>query len=312
MEEELYVLEDLPEDHRSGFVAVVGKPNVGKSTLMNALLGQKIAIVSPKPQTTRTQILGILTRPEAQIVFMDTPGLHKPQHKLGEYMVETAERAIPDADLVAFLVDATKPPTQADTAIADMLAEVEQPLLLVLNKVDAVNPEAFERIAQSYRALADFEAEVAVSALTGRALASLLETMIDILPRGPRYFPEEQVTDQMERFIVAELVREQVLDKLRQEVPHAVAVVVEQFKERPEGKIYVEANVYVEKESQKGILIGRGGRMLKRIGRDARKEIEDFLQAPVYLDLWVKVLKNWRKKDHLLRRLGYGSSKRPT
>lgn len=309
-EDLLYVSDDLPADHRAGFVAVVGKPNVGKSTLMNALLGQKVAIVSEKPQTTRHRILGILTRPDAQLVFMDTPGLHKPHNKLGEAMVETARRAIPDADLVCFLVDVSQSPNRADEIIAEMVSRSDAPRMLIMNKVDLLRPDQVELAAAPYRALGQFDAEALVSATAPSGLDVLLELMVELLPYGPRYYPEDQVTDQQERLIAAELIREQVLAKLREEVPHAVAVVVEQFKEREDGKVYIDANVFVEKDSQKGILIGRGGSMLKQIGQDARRQIEAMIDAPVYLELWVKVLKNWRKKEHLVRRLGYDVPKK--
>ena len=301
----LFALDELPADHRSGFVAVIGRPNVGKSTLMNALLGQKIAIVSEKPQTTRNRLLGIFTRDDAQLIFMDTPGIYRPHNKLGEYMVELARSAIPDADLVCFLADASVSPSRGDVAIAEMTKASGRPTLLVSNKIDLASPGELEANAEAYRALGPFAGDIAISALHGAGLDELLATMISMMPLGPRYFPEGQVTEQYERFIAGELIREQVLNNLRQEVPHAVAVVVEQFKERDDGSVYIEANIFVEKDSQKGIIIGRGGGMLKRIGQAARAEIEDLVEGKVYLDLWVKVLKNWRKKEHLLRRLGY-------
>jgi GTP-binding protein Era len=311
---------DLPADHRSGFVAVVGKPNVGKSTLMNAYLGQKIAIVSPKPQTTRNQLLGILTLEEergdladAQIIFVDTPGIHRPLHKLGEYMVETAVRAIPDADLVLFLVDVSALPGEEDQQIAELLGSSRQgevPVFLVLNKVDHLPPESVEAHVEAYRALGQFDDWLLVSALRGDHLTELLEAIVDRLPPGPRYFPEEQVTDQQLRFIAAELIREQVLRHLHQEVPHSVAVIVDQFKERSENLTYISANIFVERDTQKGIILGRGGKMIKRIGRDARREIEELLGNRVYLELWVKVKKKWRKDEQELRRLGYAVSGR--
>ena len=311
---DLLVPEDLPPGHRSGFVAVVGKPNVGKSTLMNAYLGQKIAIVSPKPQTTRNRLLGILTLErvrsdpfDAQIIFVDTPGIHQPLHKLGEYMVETAVRAIPNADLVLFVVDASLPPDDEDRHIAEILAAQagQAPVLLALNKADLLPPEGAEGHVTAYQALGVFDGWVLVSALHGDNRARLLEMIVERLPPGPRYFPEEQVTDQQLRFVAAELIREQVLRHLHQEVPHAVAVVVDQFKERSEQMTYISANIFVERDTQKGIILGQKGSMIKRIGRDARQEIEALLETRVYLEMWVKVKKKWRKDEQELRRLGY-------
>jgi GTP-binding protein Era len=315
---ELLFSDDLPADHRSGFVAVVGKPNAGKSTLMNAFLGQKIAIISEKPQTTRNRLLGILTLErergdpaDAQIIFVDTPGIHQPLHKLGEYMVETAVGAIPDADVVLFLVDVARPPSDEDRQIADMLREHGGPaILLVLNKADLLAPEATSARVEAYRALGDYDEWLLVLALHGDNCDRLLEMTIERLPPGPRFYPEEQVTDQQLRFMAAELIREQVLRYLREEVPHSVAVVVDQFKERSEEMTYISANVFVERATQKGIVLGRGGSMIKRIGRDARREIERLLGTRVYLELWVKVKKKWRKDEQELRRMGYDLPRR--
>lgn len=310
---DLLVAEDLPPDHRSGFVAVVGKPNVGKSTLMNAYLGQKIAIVSSKPQTTRNRLLGILTLErergdlaDAQIIFVDTPGIHQPLHKLGEYMVETAVRAIPDADVVLFLVDVSHLPSDEDRQIAEILGDpCRVPVLLTLNKADLVPDDQVASHVEVYRALGGFDDWLLISALRGDNRDRLLLAAIERLPFGPRYYPEEQVTDQQLRFMAAELVREQVLRHLHQEVPHSVAVSVQEFKERSEDLTYIGANVFVERDTQKAIILGRGGTMIKRIGQDARREIEELLGTRVYLELWVKVKKKWRKDEQELRRLGY-------
>jgi GTP-binding protein Era len=309
----LLVSEELPAEHRSGFVAVVGKPNVGKSTLMNAYLGQKVAIVSPKPQTTRDRLLGILTLvrergdpADAQIVFVDTPGIHKPLHKLGEYMVETAIRAIPDADVVLFLVDVSRPPNDEDRQIAEILRQRGPlPVLLTLNKADLLEPGQEGTHMEAYRALGTFEETHLVSALRGTNLDALLESTIERLPLGPRFYPEDQVTDQQTRFVAAELVREQVLRHMRQEIPYSVAVIVDQFKARSEDMTYISATIFVERDSQKAIVLGQGGQMIKRIGKDARQQIEELVGTRVYLELWVKVRKKWRQSEKELQRLGY-------
>lgn len=298
--------EELPPDHRSGFVAVIGKPNVGKSTLMNAYLGYKIAIVSEKPQTTRHRIRGILTRPDAQIIFVDTPGIHQPRHKLGEFMVETATKAIPDADVVLFLVDVSEMPTAEDEQIAQLVEEYSTaPAILVLNKADLLPPERVQPHCDAYFELVKHDEWMMISATRGDNRDKLLDMVVARLPQGPRYYPSDQLTDQNMRFIVAELIREQVLRFLHQEVPHSVAVVVEEWKQRREDLTYIGANIFVEKDSQKGIIIGQGGSMLKRIGLAAREEIEPMVGTRVYLDLWVKVHPKWRKDEDELRRLGY-------
>ncbi|MEW5958074.1 MAG: GTPase Era [Chloroflexota bacterium] len=327
--------DDLPPDHRSGFVAVIGRPNVGKSTLMNHLLGQKIAIVSPKPQTTRNQLLGILTLPTpdqpelaatgppAQIIFMDTPGIHRPLHKLGEYLVETALETIPDADLILWLVDLTEPPTAEDQLVAATIGKAQTKLkkqgeppiavLLVLNKIDLLSPAALALAAAPFLELLAVlsptpvtEANyLFVSATRGDNHTELLRQIIHRLPPGPRYFPAEQVTDQQTRFIAAELIREAALKVLHQEVPHALAVQVVEFTPRHEQLTYVSANLVLERPSQKGIVIGEKGQTLKRIGQLARPEIEKLVGTKVYLELWVKIRPQWRKKDNELRWLGY-------
>jgi len=308
MDNEASVIQDdeLPPDHRSGFVAVIGKPNVGKSTLMNAYLGHKIAIVSEKPQTTRHRLRGILTRPEAQIIFVDTPGIHQPRHKLGEFMVETATKSIPDADVVLFLVDVSEMPTAEDEQIAQLIEEYgKAPVILVLNKADLLPPEKVQPHADAYFELVKYDDWMMISATRGDNRDKLLDMIVARLPLGPRYYPPDQLTDQDMRFIVAELIREQVLRFLHQEVPHSVAVVIEEWKQRPEDLTYIGANIFVEKDSQKGIIIGQEGQMLKRIGRAAREEIEVLVGTQVYLDLWVKVREKWRKDEDELRRLGY-------
>ncbi len=301
-------LESIP--YRAGFVAIVGRPNVGKSTLLNAYLGQKIAIISPKPQTTRTVIRGGLTLPRAQVIFLDTPGIHDPIHKLGEYMVAAATRAVKDADVVVWLVDLTAPPNEEDRQIAALLREeCRVPLLLALNKVDRVADVA--AAGRPYRDLLEeegrplYDLALPISARQGEGRDELLQAIIERLPESPPYYPDDFLTDQPMRVIVAELIREQVLHFTRQEVPHAVAVIVEEFQERTPERTYISAYIYVERETQKKILLGREGQMLKKIGQAARRETEAFLGRRVYLDLWVKVRKNWRKKPGALRWLGY-------
>jgi GTP-binding protein Era len=285
---------------------MAGRPSVGKSTLVNAVVGQKVAIVSDKPQTTRNRVLGILTRPDAQIVFVDVPGLHKPIHKLGQYMVGVAEAAVPDADVVLFTVDVSVPPHDEDRLAAEFLAKHSRaPVILVLNKMDRLRPDKIQSHTEAYQALGNFADWMMVSSTRGDNLDKVLDMLLQRLPLGPRYYPEGQVTDVTERFLAGELIREQVLRLLHQEVPHAVAVVVDEFKERHEGLIYVGATVYVEKESQKGIVIGSGGSMLKRIGASAREEIEHLLETKVFLELWVKVRPKWRRDDAALRNVGY-------
>lgn len=299
----------VPEGHRSGFVAVIGRPNVGKSTLMNRFVGEKVAIVSSKPQTTRTRVLGILTQPDVQVIFVDTPGIHRPLHRLGEIMVSTATNVIPDADVVLFIVDVSVLPGEEDQVIADILEkQTNAPVILVLNKMDRLPPEKVEPHTEAYWALAPFSDEWMMSIATeGVNLDKLFERIVALLPEGPRYYPRETITDQTERKIVAELVREQILRRTYHEVPHSVAVVIEEYKEREQGATYISANVIVEKESQKGIIIGSRGRMIREIGSQARQAIERMIGGRIYLDLWVKVRKGWRQDARELRRLGFES-----
>lgn len=293
---------------RSGFVAVLGRPNVGKSTLLNMLVGHKVAIVSDKPQTTRNRIRGILTRPDAQVIFLDTPGLHKPQHKLGERMVQTALNTLSEVDAVAFLVDAAAGIGPGDGYVAALLRSVATPVLLVPNKIDACR-EAPDAVADACRQAFpenQFAAVVPVSALTGAGTDKLLEAILALLPEGPKYYPDEWVTDHPERFIIAELIREKVLHLTREEVPHSVAVYVERIAPRADKPLIdVHATLYVERDSQRGILIGKGGALIRRVGTEARREIEAILGSQVNLQLWVKVKKDWRNREGALRELGY-------
>jgi GTP-binding protein Era len=304
-------LDDIPPGHKSGFAALIGRPNVGKSTLMNALLGEKVAIVSSRPQTTRNRILGIMTRPEFQIIFMDTPGIHRPKHQLGRYMVATARSAIPDADLILFMVDVSVQPKGEDREIARLIAArgSETPVLLVLNKMDRLKPDKVQAHCDAYWGLGGtddwYQNWMMTTATTGANLDKLLDQVVAGLPEGPRYYPGDQITDQTEREIAAELIREQVLRHTHHEIPHSVAVVIEEFAARTETLTYVGANVFVERESQRGIIIGKGGAMLRKIGSAARTQIERLSGTEVYLDLWVKVGHAWRKDERWLRRLGY-------
>jgi GTP-binding protein Era len=311
-----------PPGFKSGFVAIVGKPNVGKSTLLNALLGQKISIVTAKPQTTRDRILGILTTESAQVIFIDTPGIHNPKNPLGQYMVKTATGSIGEADVIVFVVDVTEPPNENDRRIAQALRErsVTHSIILALNKMDSfVPPDRLKAHVEAYWALAPTQPDqeppapreptswdwIMLSATRGDNRQELLDKINAALPEGPLYYPEDQITDRQERDIAAELIREQVLLHLRQEVPHSVAVVVDQFDERKNGDIHIAATIFVERDSQKGILIGSGGQMLKQISADARHAIQRMLDRKVFLEVWVKVRKNWRENEREVRRMGY-------
>ncbi len=295
------------DNFRSGFVALVGKPNVGKSTLLNALLGQKVAIVSPKPQTTRVPMRGILNRPDGQIIFVDTPGIHDPRTKLGSFMVEQARRSIPDADVVCFVVDISTPPNLIEGRIAALAKRARAKRILVLNKLDQRTRDGQAHL-EAYRSLGPWDMEVAVSALRQKGLETLVDEIVRRLPVGAPLYPQDQLTDQSEREHAAELVREQVLRYTEQEVPHGVAVEVEEWEDK-EQAAYIRMTIYVEKESQKGILIGANGAMLKRIGSAARQGIEAALGRTVYLDLWVKARPNWRDDPSSLHWLGYRNDK---
>lgn len=295
------------KQHKSGFIAVIGRPNVGKSTLINSLIGQKIAIMSDKPQTTRNRILCILTRPEAQIVFLDTPGIHKPKHKLGEYMVKAAEGTLKEVDAIFFVVDATEKMGPGEYYILERLQATAKPVILVVNKLDLIEKEQVLPIISHYTDKYPFVGVVPISAKEETNLDALIEEVEKYLPEGPQYYPEDMVTDQPERLIVAELVREKALQLTRDEVPHAIAVDVDEMKARDNGDTYIRATIYVERDSQKGILIGAKGSMLKEIGRLARVDIEMLLGTRVFLDLWVKVKKDWRDRDSVLRGFGFGN-----
>ena len=295
-------------EFRSGFVAIIGRPNVGKSTLVNALLGQKIAAVSPKPQTTRKRQLGILTTESAQLVFVDTPGMHNPRHKLGRFLNQEAEESLEGVDVILWLVDASAKPTDEDKQIASLLNRTPRrtPLVLAANKMDLVPAEALTARLEAYQASLKKEAQViSISATQNQNLDQLLELLISLSPFRPPEFEEEQVTDSYERDIAADLIREACLQQLREEVPHGVGVRVDEFTERENGMLYIAATIFVERNSQKGIVIGEGGKMLKAIGSAARKEIEEMGGRKVFLELRVKVLKDWRNDESAMKRFGY-------
>ena len=300
---------ETPEGHRSGFVALVGRPNVGKSTLMNAFMGQKIAAVSHRPQTTRTRQLGIITEPHYQIVFVDTPGIiTQPRHELDEFMVQAALETLDDADVVLWLLDLTTRPGEDDRLIAERLAGVgPSKVIMGLNKVDATPAADVLRHTETYTALLPGATWLHLSATEGTGVADLLQRLVAALPEGPRYYPPEQITDVFERNIAAELIREQLMLQLREEIPYGTAVQVRDFKERPNNTIYISADIFVERDSHKSIVIGAGGAQLKQLGAAAREQIEQLMDAKVFLDLWVKVEPNWRRDPGLLRMFGYAS-----
>lgn len=311
MDTDTQKLYETLEDHQSGFVALVGRPNVGKSTLMNAFMQQKIAIVTPRPQTTRTRQLGIITEPHYQMVFVDTPGIiQQPRHKLDAFMVETAVETLTDADVVLWLVDAAEPPGTEDAAIAAQLSalEIVDKVILGINKMDQLAPEEVLPRTEAFRALLPDAAWLLFSALTQAGLSELLEMLVARLPEGPRYYPPDQITDVFLRDIAAEMVREQLMLQLREEVPYGTAVQIQEYKERPNGTTYISANIFVERDSHKSIVIGAQGTQLRQIGAAARAEIENMVGGPVYLDLWVKVQPKWRRDEDALRRFGYSSA----
>ena len=288
----------MSEHFKSGFIAFAGRPNAGKSSLLNAFIGQKIVITSEKPQTTRNQIRGITTGPNYQIIWIDTPGLHQPLHRLGEQMVRAAREAFSGADLILWVLDASQGLADSDLEVAKILKENSVPVFVVWNKIDLQPAGLLPEIP-------GFSKTFRVSAVTGEGLSSLQDAVAAALPEGPQYYPEDMVTDHPEQFIIAEFIREQVINHTQEEIPHSVAVQIEQMKERNNGTMYVEAIIYIERDSQKGIIIGAGGERLKQIGSAARKDIEELLQISVFLNLWVKVSKKWRNNDSALKEFGY-------
>jgi len=296
-----------PENFRAGLVAIIGRPNVGKSTLLNALLGQKVAAVSPRPQTTRQRQLGILTLPNAQIVFMDTPGIHIPHHALGRAMNSIAQEALQEADVNLWIVDSSHPPDEEDKLIAAQLGKLHPfpPLILALNKIDLLEGDRLAKYQQEYLTLIKHSRPFEISALSGFGLPEIQAAIIEELPEGDPLYSADQVTDFFERQIASDLIREAALNNLRDEVPHALAVRVDEYKERDEKGAYITATLFVEKDSQKGIVIGHGGEMLKKIGMQARQSIEEMSGRKVFLELRVKVSKNWRNNPQVLRQMGF-------
>lgn len=300
-------------DFRTGYIAIIGRPNVGKSTLVNALLGQKIAAVSPKPQTTRKRQLGILTTDNYQLVFVDTPGIHHARHKLGEFLNQEAQESLEGVDVILWLVDVSVKPMEEDKQIGSLLNKLPRrtPLVLAANKMDLIPAEALTARLEAYQASVKKEARViSISAVQNQNLDQLIELLVSLSPARPPEFDEEQVTDSYERDIAADLIREACLNELRDEVPHGVGVRVDEFSERENGMLYIAATVFVERDSQKGILIGEGGRMMKAIGSAARQEIEEMGGRKVFLELRVKVLKDWRNDENALQRFGYKIKKK--
>ena len=294
------------DKHYSGFAAIVGRPNVGKSTLSNGLIGEKIAIMSDRPQTTRNKIMCILNTDNAQIMFLDTPGIHKPHHKLGEYMVRTAESTLKEVDVILFVIDVSEKRGAGENYILELLQKVKTPVILVANKIDKLQDKSkLFNIINEYTALYNFAAVVPVSALEDTEFPGLVAEITKHLPEGPDYFPDDMITDQPERVIAAEMIREKVLRSTRDEVPHSIAVEVDEFKVRENEDVYIRATIFVERESQKGIVIGAKGSLLKKIGQQARKDIEALLGCKVFLELWVKVKADWRNKDKALKQFGY-------
>ncbi|QGG47890.1 GTPase Era [Heliorestis convoluta] len=293
------------EDFRSGFIAIIGRPNVGKSTLMNQLIGKKVAIMSDKPQTTRNRIVGVLHAQEGQAIFLDTPGIHKPKHKLGEIMVTTARKTLSEVDLIFYVVDVTMEPGGGEEYISNLLQGLKTPIFLIVNKMDAIEREkGLQRIAQ-YSQLVTWKEVIPVSALVNKNLDRLKEMIFMNLPKGPRYYPADAITDQPEKLLMAELIREKVLYAMREEIPHSVAVVIEHLEKRQKGPLVVHGTIFTERKSQKGMLIGKGGSMLKELGIEARQDIEKLLGTPIYLQLWVKVKEDWRSRPDVLRSFGY-------
>lgn len=297
-------MQNKEKAFKSGFITIIGRPNVGKSTFLNQVVGQKIAIMSDKPQTTRNKIQGVLTEKDAQMIFIDTPGIHKPKHKLGNFMTKVAINTLNEVDLVLFMVNAEESFGKGEQFILEKLKGVKTPVFLVINKIDLIHPDELIKVIEQYKDQYDFREIVPISALQGNNVDRLLTVIKEYLPEGPQYYPPDQVTDHPERFIIAELIREKVLHLTREEVPHSVAVIIEKISEENQ-LLHIMAAIIVERPSQKGIIIGKQGAMLKEIGTRARLDIEHLLGSKVFLELWVKVEKDWRNRSTVLREFGY-------
>jgi GTP-binding protein Era len=296
--------EGTTKDFRSGYVSIIGRPNVGKSTFLNSILGEKIAIVTPKPQTTRNRIVGIKTVPHAQIIFIDTPGIHKPKHVLGETMVKTALRALNEVDIILFMVEPHEP-KGGDRSIINLLKKVTTPVFLLINKIDTVKKSEILPVIDIFQEAHPFKKIIPVSAMKHDGMNIVFDSIYEYLPAGPHYYPDDLITDQLERFMVSEIIREKIIDLTEEEVPHSVAVEVAQWNERDDGLISIICNIYVERQGQKGIIIGKHGTMLKSIGSAARSDIEKLLNTRIFLELWVKVKRNWRNDKRMLKEFGY-------
>ncbi|MCD8919350.1 GTPase Era [Staphylococcus gallinarum] len=292
-------------EHKSGFISIIGRPNVGKSTFVNRVIGHKIAIMSDKAQTTRNKIQGVMTQDDAQIIFLDTPGIHKPKHKLGDYMMSVAKNTLSEIDAIMFMVNVNEDIGRGDEYIMDMLKSIKTPVFLVLNKIDLVHPDQLMPRIEQYKQYMDFTEIVPISALEGLNVEHFLEVLKSYLPAGPKYYPDDQISDHPEQFVVGELIREKILHLTSEEIPHAIGVNVDRMIKEDEDRVRIEATIYVERDSQKGIVIGKGGKKLKEVGKRARQDIERLLGSKVYLELWVKVQKDWRNKVNFIRQMGY-------
>ncbi|MCG2360741.1 GTPase Era [Staphylococcus epidermidis] len=292
-------------EHKSGFVSIIGRPNVGKSTFVNRVIGHKIAIMSDKAQTTRNKIQGVMTRDDAQIIFIDTPGIHKPKHKLGDYMMRVAKNTLSEIDAIMFMVNVNEDIGRGDEYIMEMLKNVKTPIFLVLNKIDLVHPDTLMPKIEQYQSYMEFTDIIPISALEGLNVDHFIDVLKSFLPEGPKYYPDNQISDHPEQFVVSEIIREKILHLTSEEIPHAIGVNVDRMIKEDEDRVRIEATIYVERDSQKGIVIGKGGKKLKEVGKRARRDIEMLLGSKVYLELWVKVQRDWRNKVNFIRQIGY-------